>query len=122
MASTTTTSTTTTTTTNMVYSGKVIPKQAFEEGVKHVKPVSGYYIFFTADLLNDDLKGKVDSGTPNKIEMCCFHNVGYLAFGAEDEAVEALKKLEYLKWLTMDDWYGSPNLNPVKLFVISRCS
>jgi len=49
----------------------------------------------------------VGSGALNKIEMCCFHDVGYLAFDTEDEAVEALKRLKYLKCITMDDWYGS---------------
>ena len=96
-------------TTTTVYSGEVIPKQAFSKDL-HVKPVLGYYIFFTADPLDDDLKGKVDSETPNKIAMCCFHNVGYLVFGTENEAMEALKELQDLKWLTMDDWYGSQTL------------
>jgi len=95
------------TTTTTVYSGEVIPKQAFSRDLLHVKPVLGYYIFFTADLLNDDLKGKIDSETSNKLAMCCFHNVGYLVFGTENEAMEALKELRNLKWLTRGDWYGS---------------
>jgi len=60
-----------------------------------IEPVLGYDIFFTADLLDDNLKGKVDSETSNKIAMCCFHNVGYLVFGTENEAMEAKEAAEF---------------------------
>ncbi|KAF8445482.1 hypothetical protein BGX38DRAFT_669584 [Terfezia claveryi] len=93
----------TTTATTTVYSGEVIPNQAFSKDL-HVKPVLGYYIFFTAESLDDDLKGKVESETPKKIAMSCLHNVGYLIFSTENEALEALKELKNLKWLSMDDW------------------
>ncbi|KAF8455195.1 hypothetical protein BGX38DRAFT_1267462 [Terfezia claveryi] len=65
-----------------------------------------YYnrLLWEAKVLDDDLKGKVESETPNKMAMCCFHNVGYLMFGTENEALEALKELKNLKWLSMDDW------------------
>ena len=102
--------------TTTVYSREVIPNQAFSSNL-NVKPVLGYYFFFKANLLDDDLKGKADAETLNK--LCCFHNVGYLVFGTENEAVEALTGLEALKdlkWLTMRDCMA-PNLDIVKQFI-----
>ena len=76
--------------------------------MKHLKPVASYYVFFRADSLDPhDPEAKVDSDTANKIDICCFDNVGYLAFGAESEAKDAVKKLTYLGWITIDEWYDS---------------
>jgi len=46
-----------TSTADLIYSRKVIPRQEFKNDVRDVKPVSGYYIFFKADL-DDDLEEK----------------------------------------------------------------
>ena len=94
-----------------IYSVQLIPKQAFAPGVKHVKPVIGYSVFFSADSVDPhDLEAKVDSDTANtatRIDICCFGNHGYLAFGAESEAEDAMKKLTYLKSITIDEWYDA---------------
>ena len=62
----------TTTATTTIYSGEVIPNQAFSTDL-HVKPVFGYYFCFTADLLHADVKEKVDAETLNKIALLLSH-------------------------------------------------
>jgi len=66
-------------------------------------------IFFSWQIFSMILRGKLTE-TSIKVAVCCFHNVGYLVFGMENEVMEALKELKNLKWLTMGDWYGSQTL------------
>ena len=91
--------------TGVVYSGVVIPTKSFIAGIKHVEPVPGYYIFFTANLFDNDLKEQLDSENLNTIAVCCLYNVGCMAFDSKYKAEEVFKKLSYLKGITMDEWY-----------------